>query len=270
MGEEWRKGWHPEQIPAKGSDASILVIGGGPAGLEAAVALGKRGYNVTLAEARTEVGGRVTRESSLPGLAEWARVRDYRTIQISKLPNVELFLDSVVDEEQVMEFGADHVVLATGAKWRREGIGRRLEEPIPGWDIGSMTITPDDIMSGFEPTGPVVVFDDDHYYIGGVIAEALRRFGVEVTLVTPASRSPEWPKARSNSNVSTPATRARSKPQTSSWRPRANPRMPSITCSSTGYRSPGSATATPLPPSHGPSMRAIDSHASSTRLYLRR
>jgi dimethylamine/trimethylamine dehydrogenase len=133
-----------------------------------------------LAEARTELGGRVTRESSLPGLAEWARVRDYRTNQISKLSNVEFYLDSVVDEEQILEFAADHVVLATGATWRPEGIGRWLDDPIPGWDTGSMTITPDDVMAEFEPTGPVVVFDDDHYYIGGVIAEALRRFDVDV------------------------------------------------------------------------------------------
>ena len=65
MGEEWRRGWHPERIPEKGSDRSVLVVGAGPAGLEAAVALGQRGYTVALAEARRELGGRVTLESSL-------------------------------------------------------------------------------------------------------------------------------------------------------------------------------------------------------------
>ena len=68
MGEEWRKGWHPERIEKKGSDSSVLVVGAGPAGLEAATALGKRGYDVVLAEARRELGGRVTRESALAGL----------------------------------------------------------------------------------------------------------------------------------------------------------------------------------------------------------
>ena len=58
MGEEWRKGWHPEFIPERGSDSSVLIVGGGPAGLEAAVALGKRGYEVTLTDARQELGGR--------------------------------------------------------------------------------------------------------------------------------------------------------------------------------------------------------------------
>ncbi|MDF1595470.1 MAG: FAD-dependent oxidoreductase [Acidimicrobiia bacterium] len=191
MGEEWRKGWHPEYIPAKGSDSSVLIVGAGPAGLEAAVSLGKRGYDVTLTEARRELGGRVTLESSLPGLAQWARVRDWRLNQIGKLPNVEFYLESVVDEEQILEFGADRVVIATGAKWRRDGTGRSLEEPIPGWD-GPSVITPDDILAGVMPTGPVVVYDDDHYYMGGVIAEKLRRTGFDVTLVTPANEVSTW------------------------------------------------------------------------------
>ncbi len=191
MGEEWRKGWHPEYIPAKGSDSSVLIVGAGPAGLEAAVALGKRGYDVTLTEARRELGGRVTLESTLPGLAQWARVRDYRLNQIGKLKNVEFYLESIVDEEQILEFAADRVVIATGAKWRRDGTGRWHEEPIPGWD-GPTVITPDDVLAGVMPAGPVVVYDDDHYYMGGVIAEKLRRAGLDVTLATPANEVSTW------------------------------------------------------------------------------
>jgi dimethylamine/trimethylamine dehydrogenase len=191
MGEEWRKGWHPERIPAQGSDASVLIVGGGPAGLEAAMALGKRGYDVTLTDARRRLGGRVTLESLLPGMAEYARVRDWRVGQIEKLPNVEIHLQSVVDVEQILEFGADRVVIATGATWRRDGIGRELDEPVDGWDLPSV-MTPDDIMAGVMPEGPVVIFDDDHYYMGGVIAEKLRRAGLEVTLVTPANEVSTW------------------------------------------------------------------------------
>ncbi len=191
MGEEWRKGWHPERLPLKGSDSSVLIVGGGPAGLEAAVSLGKRGYRVTLAEARTELGGRVALESGLPGLAEWARVRDWRLGQLAKLDNVEFFLDSTVDEQQILEFGADRVAIATGSTWRHDGIGRHHDEPVPGWQRPSV-LTPDDILGGTRPSGPVVVFDDDHYYMGGVIAEALRLAGCEVTLVTPANEVSTW------------------------------------------------------------------------------
>ena len=191
MGEEWRKGWHPERIPVKGSDARILIVGGGPAGLEAAVSLGKRGYDVALAEARRTLGGRVTLESALPGLGQWARVRDWRLNQIEKLANIDVYLDSTIDEEQILEFAPDRVVVATGARWRRDGIGRWHTSAVPGSDSPSI-LTPDDVMAGAVPSGPVVVFDDEHYYMGGVIAEALRHTGLEVTLVTPANEVSTW------------------------------------------------------------------------------
>ncbi|MCP3992565.1 MAG: FAD-dependent oxidoreductase, partial [Actinomycetia bacterium] len=175
----------------RGSDSSVLIVGGGPAGLEAAVSLGKRGYEVILAEARRQLGGRVTLESTLPGLAEYARVRDWRLTQMAKLSNVEFYLESLVDEDQILDYGADRVVIATGAKWRRDGTGRWLEDPVPGWEQPSV-FTPDDIMAGVMPTGPVIVFDDDHYYMGGVIAERLRAAGLTVILATPANQVSTW------------------------------------------------------------------------------
>ena len=186
MGEEWRKDWHPEEIEPKGSDDTVLVVGAGPAGLECARALGQRGYQVSLAEATTALGGRVTREAKLPGLAEWARVRDWRVGQLHKLPNVEIYLDSDLTAENVREFGAGRVVLATGAKWRGDGFGRANHEPIPGHGAAHV-VTPDDVMAGQMPDGPILVFDDDHYYHGNLMAEVLRAAGREVTIVTPAS-----------------------------------------------------------------------------------
>ena len=192
MGEEWRKGWHPEIVPAKQSSDRVLVVGAGPAGLEAARALGQRGYEVHLAEATAELGGRVSKESKLPGLAAWGRVRDYRLTQLAKLPNVEIYRDSRLTAEQIREFGFERVVLATGARWRSDGGGRSHWNPIPGFS-GPQAFSPDDIMEGRLPAqGPVVVFDDDHYYMGSVIAERLAMAGLSVTLVTTGDVVASW------------------------------------------------------------------------------
>ena len=191
MGEEWRKRWHPEKIAPKESDSTILIIGSGPAGLEAALALGKRGYQVTLAEARNEAGGRVTRESRLPKLNEWARVRDYRLGQIQRMPNVEIYLESEMNAEQILEFGADKVALATGALWRNDGVGRTIRFPVPG----CKALTPDDIMDGKRPAtagSAITIYDDDHYYMASVIAELLANEGYRVTLATQGMCVASW------------------------------------------------------------------------------
>jgi len=191
IGEEWRKDWHPEIIPAKGSEDRVLIVGAGPSGLEAARSLGNRGYAVTLAEGREVLGGRVHDESRLPGLASWGRVRDYRVQQIQRMPNVETYLGSKLSAEDILDYGFPRVVLATGASWRRDGIGRWRTTAIPGLDQVAV-FGPEDVFTGTAISGPVVIFDDDHYYMGGVLAEALRLQGLDVTLVTPASDVSSW------------------------------------------------------------------------------
>jgi dimethylamine/trimethylamine dehydrogenase len=191
MGEEWRRGWHPERIPRKKTDGSVLVVGAGPAGLEAALAAARRGYDVHLSEATDSLGGRVSQEALLPGLSEWARVRDWRVGQLQRLPNVTIYRESPLDAAGVMEFAPRHVVIATGAWWRRDGVGRASGFAIPGFN-DSRVFTPDDLMAGRLPEGRVLVFDDDHYYMGGVLAERCRAAGLGVTLATPAAMISAW------------------------------------------------------------------------------
>ncbi len=195
-GEEYRRNWHPETIRAKTSSDAILIVGAGAAGLEAAMSLGKRGYRVVLADAAGAPGGRVTLESRLPGLSAWQRVVDYRLGQIEKLDAVEIFLQSNVDKEQALDFSKEldiqHIVIAAGSKWDTQGVGRSHYHPVPRDENGTTALTPDDIMTGAPTAGSVVIYDDDHYYMGSAIAEALVRKGVRVTLVTPAADVSAW------------------------------------------------------------------------------
>lgn len=189
--EEWRKGWHPERMQAKGASESVLIVGAGPAGLEAARALGMRGYQVALAEAGTELGGRVARECRLPGLSAWGRVRDYRQYQIGQMQNVEVYFDSRLSADDILGFGFQNIAIATGSTWRRDGVARAHVVPMP-MDPAMPVYTPDDLMDGKVPTGKVVLFDDDHYYMGGVLAELMARQGAKVTLVTASAYVSDW------------------------------------------------------------------------------
>ena len=191
MGESWRRGWHPEKVPAKESDDTIVVVGAGPAGLEAAHILGKRGYEVILAEASTELGGRVIREADMPGLSAWRRVKDYRENQLHSLNSVQILLDNQLTAEDILGSECSLVALATGAEWRRDGLGRSHDAPIEGLST-SAVYTPDDVLGGTKVPGPVIIFDDDPYYMGGSIAETIRGQGEEVTLVTPYAVVSPW------------------------------------------------------------------------------
>ena len=107
------------------------------------------------------------------------------------MANVEVYLSSALSVEQILEYGIAHVAIATGARWRSDGYGRQHQFPIAGV-ASSNLFTPDDIMSGKRPGGNVLVYDDDHYYMGSVMAEQLVADGCRVTLATPHAVVASW------------------------------------------------------------------------------
>jgi dimethylamine/trimethylamine dehydrogenase len=190
IGEEWRRGWHPERIAAAGSSSSVLIVGAGPAGLECALSLGRRGYEVTVAEAADEIGGRLRFETRLPGLAAWGRVLEWRRGQLERLANVTVYRGNRLTAEEILELGPTHVVLATGARWARL-LYSPLEIPVGTLEVPGV-FTPDDIAGGAPLEGPVVVYDFDNYYMGGVLAQHLAKGGHSVSYVTPAGHASAW------------------------------------------------------------------------------
>jgi dimethylamine/trimethylamine dehydrogenase len=189
-GEEWRRGWHPERFEAPKSDSSILIVGGGPAGLECAVTLARRGYRVTLADAAKEFGGRLRYETRLPGLATWGRVADWRLGQLRGRPNVNLYPGSELTPDDIIAAEHSHVVIATGAGWTKM-LFSTLEFPVGELDLPGV-YTPDDLAAGIAPSAPVVVFDFDNYYMGGAVAEHLARQTGDVSYVTTAGNASAW------------------------------------------------------------------------------
>ena len=188
VGEEWRRGWHPERVkPITASQH--LIIGGGPAGLEAARTLTQRGAEVTLSEARETLGGRVSLESALPGLAEWARVRDWRIGQFNDKPNANLYTQSPLTADDILSYGIPNVALATGSTWRADGVGRTHKRPLRYLDAGNV-FSPDTVMENGPdqlPKGPIAIFDDDTFYLGSLLAELVANTGREVLFITPSA-----------------------------------------------------------------------------------
>ncbi len=191
FGEEWRRDWHPERwAPARSSD-QVLVVGAGPAGLDCALTLARRGYEVVVADRGLKAGGRVLSEAELPGLSAWRRVLDYRLGALAGLANAQIYLDSDMGADEVLAFGARRVAIATGSDWTPTLWDPRLEAP--GDDLsGAGIFTPEDVFAGKVVEGPVWVFDYDNYYMGGCIAERLARNGLEVGYVTPAGFASAW------------------------------------------------------------------------------
>jgi dimethylamine/trimethylamine dehydrogenase len=166
----------------------VLVVGAGPAGMECAMILGKRGMRrVHLVEASDDMGGIMRWIPQLPGLGEWARVVNYRKIQIDKLRNVEFIPNTELDANGVKDYGAEIVVIATGGYWATDGLNGATHDTVPGADASKPNIlTPEQIMrDGKEvPGNRVVIIDNDGYFMGVSLAEKLAMDGKQVTIIT--------------------------------------------------------------------------------------
>ena len=191
MGEEWRRGWDPESIKPKKTDQKVLVVGSGPSGLECTLQLARRGYHVTLAEADNKLGGRVIFEAGLKGLSAWKRVADNRLYEIQQKNNIEIYKESELTFSHINELGINNIFLATGSSWRKDGVGRSRRKSIQGMESLKVLTPEEAIKDSKKLKGPVVVYDDEQGYLGGVVADHLSA-DHQVIFITPASIVSPW------------------------------------------------------------------------------
>jgi dimethylamine/trimethylamine dehydrogenase len=195
IGEEYRRGWHPEKFAKTLKPCSVLVVGGGPAGMECARILGERGYTVHLREAEKELGGHWKSIAGLPRLSEWGRVITYRQAQLEKLrKNVDVHVGvGKMSAGDVLKYGADRVVIATGSHWCTDGRGANYG-PIAGADASlPHVLTPTQVMQGKSVAGQrVLILDGDGHFLGLALAELMANQGKQVTYVCDASDVSEY------------------------------------------------------------------------------
>lgn len=170
---------------------AIAIVGGGPAGLEAARIAGERGHRVTLLERRSELGGQVRLAAKAPDRAEIDGVVSYRREELSRL-GVEIRLATEATADMILAMGPDAVILATGAE---PGVPNIFLEDVDSarvaslWDVYEGEAVQHARRSVSDPQPHAVVIDDG---IGGweglSTAEYLAGQGFHVTFVTPGSQ----------------------------------------------------------------------------------
>jgi len=154
----------------------VAVVGGGPAGMEAARVAAKRGHQVRLFEAADTLGGQIRDLSKTPERAGYAKIAEWYSRQLEKL-SVDIVLGANVDLDTLVSGEPDEVILASGA---REDLGG-----IPGSDA-SHVFGARRALDGAQLGKKVVVIDHEGRHMGTSVAEHFSVRGHEVTLVTPA------------------------------------------------------------------------------------
>jgi dimethylamine/trimethylamine dehydrogenase len=126
------------------------------------------------------------RIAAYPNLGEWGRLTQYRQVQLDKLDNVEVILDTHLEADDVFEYGAEIVVVATGSRWRADGMNGPTQSVIPGADAENV-FAPEQVFDagGAIEGDHVVVYDTDGYFTAVAMAQMLMAAGKRVTLLTP-------------------------------------------------------------------------------------
>jgi 2,4-dienoyl-CoA reductase-like NADH-dependent reductase (Old Yellow Enzyme family)/thioredoxin reductase len=178
--------WGGDRFIKTKSPKKILVVGGGPAGLEAARVSAERGHKVTLAEAGDRLGGQFSLAGMQPRRGQIIDLLDWYSRQLSQL-GVEIRLNAFLEAEEIIEFAADKTVLATGSFPTDTGFQKAIPhvEKLPGIELGGVFSAEDVMARRARPGKRVILLDEGGNWKGCGTAWKLAEEGHQVILVTP-------------------------------------------------------------------------------------
>jgi len=175
--------WGEESFTPPPRPGRLVVVGGGPGGMEAARVAARRGHSVTLIEKRDRLGGGLALWADLPGRGHYRPAIDWWERELARL-GVEVHLGTEADAGAILAQAPDAVIVATGARYVKGGRSITHDADIPGHDLPFVHRPEDILLGGARPTGKVFVFDAEGYHTGTGIAELLASAGAEVQFVT--------------------------------------------------------------------------------------
>jgi N-methyl-L-proline demethylase len=170
-----REGTMPHVIAAAAQKRRIVIVGAGPAGLEAARVCGARGHAVTVLEAAPEAGGQLRMIARVKRRAEMSGIVDWRLAECARVL-VEIRYNALADEADVLALEPDVVLIATGGLAQRHPSVAGSELAATGWDILSGDVA---------PSKDVLLYDDHGGQQGLMVAEFLAEAGARLELATP-------------------------------------------------------------------------------------
>ena len=170
-----REATMPHVIGRSGKAKSVVVVGAGPAGLEAARVAAERGHKVTIFEAAPEAGGQIRLATRIKRRKELIGIVDWRLAQCERL-GVDMRFNTYAEADDVMALEPQVVIIATG------GISQNLAIE----DGAGLAVSSWDILSGdVKPSGEVLLFDDNGAHPGLTAAEFIAESGSALEIVSP-------------------------------------------------------------------------------------
>ena len=170
-----REATMPHVIERAHAARRVVVVGAGPAGLEAARVAGERGHEVTVLEAMPQAGGQIRLAARNPRRRDLLGIVEWRVAELARL-GVDVRYDVIAESRDVTALSPDVVIVATGALPHDAELECGGDRVVTSWDVLSGDVT---------PTGDVLLFDDNGTHSAMSAAEMIARSGARLEIVTP-------------------------------------------------------------------------------------